>query len=118
MNIGGNITTTTNPGELRTPITLQSRSVSTETGGFQAPAYNVTLATVLAKWRNVHGSEVWASQMADALAPATVLIRYRADVDYTCIVLLGNKVYEIVSIDDIENRHEYMELKVVYVRSG
>jgi SPP1 family predicted phage head-tail adaptor len=107
----------TNPGELRTPITLQKQNVSKETGGWLVPAY-VTLAPVLAKWVNVHGNEVWASQIAQAKAPATVLIRYRADVDETCIVLKGGKIYEIISIDDVRERHEYLELKVVYVRSG
>jgi SPP1 family predicted phage head-tail adaptor len=107
----------TNPGELRTKITLQKQTVSVETGGFQRPVY-VTLGDVWARWTNVHGSEVWASQLVEAQAPATVLIRYRADVDQTCIALLDGKVYEIVSIDDIQNRHEYLELKVVFVRSG
>jgi SPP1 family predicted phage head-tail adaptor len=114
MNING---IPTNPGELRTPITLQTRTISTASGGFQSPTYS-TLATVWAKWVNVHGTEVWASQSVEAVAPATVFIRYRNDVDNTCIVLKDSKIYEIISIDDVRNMHEYLELKVVYVRSG
>ena len=32
--------------------------------------------------------------------------------DETCAVLLGSVRYEIVSIDDVRQRHEYLELKV------
>jgi SPP1 family predicted phage head-tail adaptor len=114
MRIGSNLT---NPGELRTSITLQSRSVSTETGGFQEPGWS-TLATVWAKWQNVHGSEVWAAQSVQAEAPATVLIRYLTGLDTTCVVLKGSDQFEVVSIDDIQERHEYLELKVQRARSG
>jgi SPP1 family predicted phage head-tail adaptor len=107
----------TNPGDLRTQITLQTRGVSSTSGGFPSPTYT-TLATVWAKWVNVHGTEIWASQIVEAIAPATVLIRYRNDVDNTCIVLKDGKVYEILAIDDVHNMHEYLELKCQYVRSG
>jgi SPP1 family predicted phage head-tail adaptor len=106
-----------NPGELSTKITLQKQTVSQQAGGFDVPNY-ITIADAWARWTNVHGSEVWASQAVQAKAPATVLIRYRADVDLTCVLLLDGKVYEIISIDDIQNRHEYQEIKCVYVRSG
>jgi hypothetical protein len=33
-------------------------------------------------------------------------------------VLKGTNRYEIVSIDDIQERHEYLELKVKKMRSG
>jgi SPP1 family predicted phage head-tail adaptor len=114
MNIGER---STNPGEMVTRVTLQSRSNTTAEGGFQVAAW-ATLATVWAKWTNVHGSEVWAAQSVQAEAPATVLIRYQAGLDTTCAVLKGSDRYEIVSIDDIFNRHEYMELKVRRMESG
>jgi SPP1 family predicted phage head-tail adaptor len=114
MNLNGK---TFNPGQLRTSIVLKSRGVSTETGGFQTPTW-ATIATVWAKWQNVHGAEVWAAESANAVRPATVTLRYRPDVDETCAVELDGALYEIVSIDDIENRHEYLELKVQRMRSG
>lgn len=108
MNING---IPTNPGELRTPITLQSRTVPAGPGGFQVPGW-ATIATVFAKWVNVHGSEAWAAMTNNAMQAATVTIRYRADVDLTCAVLLGSERYEIVSIDNIRQRNEYLELKL------
>lgn len=108
MNLGSK---PTNPGELRTPVTLLKRTVTKSTGGFQKPATSV-IGTAWAKWENIHGADVWAATAQGVSAAATVLIRYNAQVDATCLVQLGSDVYEIVSVDDIRERHEYMELKV------
>jgi len=114
MRIGSQIT---NPGDLRTLITLKSRSVTSETGKFQKPVWS-TLASVYAKWVNVHGSEVWAADAAGASEPATVLIRYRNDIDATGAVEKDGVLYEIVSLDNIGERSEYLELKVKRWRPG
>ena len=104
-------------GELRTRITLQQRSVSVETGGFSVPTWS-TIAEVWAKWTNVHGTEAWAALTAQAEGAATVLIRYRDDVDTTCSVLLGDMRYEIVSMDNISQRGVSLELKVKRMKAG
>jgi len=101
----------TNPGDLRTQISLLKRTVSTSTGGFQTPA-TTKIADVWAKWENVHGSEVWSAAAINAIQPATVLVRYNSQLDETCLVQKGSDLFEIVSIDDLRERHEYMELKV------
>jgi SPP1 family predicted phage head-tail adaptor len=114
VNLNGR---TINPGELRTRIALQQRSVTQNAGGFQVEAW-ATATEVWARWENVHGSEVWAAQSTRAVQPATVLIRYRADVDETWRVLRAGLAFEIVSLDDIQNRHEYIELKVRRMAEG
>jgi SPP1 family predicted phage head-tail adaptor len=114
MKIGSKVT---NPGEIRTRVTLKSRTVTVGTGGFQTPTLT-TLATVSAKWVNVHGSEVWAANAVNAMRAATVTIRYRDDIDETCVVVLDGENYEITSMDDIQQRHEYIEMKVQLFKSG
>jgi len=114
MNLNGK---PTNPGELRTEITLQQRSVSTETGNFQVPAW-ADIATVQAKWTNVHGNEVWLANTVQASQPATVWIRWRSGLDTTCAVLKGTTRYEIVSLDNVQERNEYIELKVKRMAGG
>jgi SPP1 family predicted phage head-tail adaptor len=106
-----------NPGELRTSVDLQKRTVPADAGGAQSPAWS-TQATVWARWENAHGSEVWAAQAVQADSPATVLLRYYAGLEPTWALLKGSDRYEIVSVDDIQERHEYMELKVRRMRSG
>ena len=114
MKIGSKVT---NPGEMRTKITLKSRSVTNGTGGFQTPTLT-TIAVVWAKWIGVHGSEAWAASSVGAVQAATVLIRYIENVDTTCVVVLNGNNYEITSIDDIQQRHEYLELKVQRMVAG
>ncbi|MAT45364.1 MAG: hypothetical protein CL609_23795 [Anaerolineaceae bacterium] len=101
----------TNPGQLRTRITLKRRVVNKDAGGFPSVSTE-TITQVLSRWKNVHGSEVWAAEVAQAQQAATVLIRYRSDLDETCLVDKGGQLFEIVSIDNIEERSEYIELKV------
>jgi SPP1 family predicted phage head-tail adaptor len=106
-----------NPGEMRTQITLESRTVTTQTGGFETPAWS-TIATVWSKWTNAHGSEAVQAAMLNAEAPATVLIRYRSGLDTTCAISKGGVRYEITSIDNIQERNEYIEMKVKRMKPG
>jgi SPP1 family predicted phage head-tail adaptor len=100
-----------NPGELRTAVTLEIVTLSGDAGGAQAQSY-ADLAAVWCRWTNVHGGEVWQSQALHAQKPATVLIRYRSDLTTANTVRKDGERYKILSIDDIQNRNEFMELKV------
>jgi len=106
-----------NPGELRTQVILKKRSVTTGTGGFQVPGWS-TLATVFCKWVNAHGSEILTADMAGAEAPATVTIRYRSDIDPTYAIEKGGELWEIVSMDNIREKNELLELKVKRLKVG
>lgn len=114
MRIGNRVT---NPGELRTRVALQSRAASLDAGGFKTVAWT-TLANVWCRWVNAHGREVMESQIAQVDAPATVLIRWRSDVDVSCALLKDSVRYEIVSMDNVGERSEYIELKVVRMKAG
>ena len=125
-----------NPGELRTKVYLASKSMVKDAGGFQKPGY-VLISEAKAKWINVHGQETWAADARGAIKPATVTIRYRAELDETCVVVKGSvtlteaiegeetitvisggDVFEIVSMDNIQERNEYIELKVKGLAGG
>lgn len=106
-----------NPGELRTPVFLKKREISTLPGGFPQPVYSA-IFFAYARWENAHGQE---SIMAGSLGtepPATVLIRYHPALDTTWVIDLDDVIYEITSIDDIGNRHEYMEIKTKTLKEG
>jgi len=109
MNLGGR---PTNPGELRTAISIYNRAVTTGADGCQVQSAGTKIGDFWARWENVHGAEVWAAQSVAAQKPATVLIRYDASIDETCLVLKGSDYYEIVSMDNLRERGEYIELKV------
>jgi len=114
MELNGKVT---NPGEMRTRITLQARTVSEDAGGFETPTWS-TIATVWGRWISAHGPEIFSSSTIEAERSATVLIRFRNDIDETCGVLLNTELYEITSIDNIRMKNEYLELRVRKMRPG
>lgn len=107
MKLGKKVT---NPGELTKLISLQSSDVTKVSGG-QKVEYT-TRASVYAKWVNAHGGEGTASGSLQALKTATVTIRYYADLDTTWAILKGTERYRVLSVDNIRERNEYMELQV------
>lgn len=118
MNLNGR---TINPGELRTKVLLAPRTVSTETGGFpKAVPTTASQVSAWARWTNVHGAEAWTANAQGIEQAATVLIRYRSTLDESWMVSRDNGTswYEIVSMDNIQQRGEYIELKVKRMRVG
>jgi SPP1 family predicted phage head-tail adaptor len=100
-----------NPGEMRTQIYLDQRVTTDDAGGFQIQSW-VEIVCVKSKWINAHGREVWEAAAAHALAPATVTIRFRSDIEETWSVRKDGIRYEIVSMDNIQDRDELIEMKV------
>ena len=66
------------------------------------------------KWVNAHGTEVYQSMNLDLREPATLTGRYSSLITPQCrITKVGDpEPYEIISIDDVENRHQWLEIKV------
>lgn len=126
-----------NPGELKTPVVLAKKMLTKDAGGFQKDEYEF-IAELKAKWVNVHGNEAWLANAQGAIKGATVTVRYRSDVDETCVIVLGSTVeevindedvltgwtftggviFEIVSMDNIQQLNEYIEFKVKTVKAG
>ena len=114
MKLGDRIT---NPGELRTPITLQVATFTTDSGGARKPSWAnfASNPSVYAKWVNAHGPET-AAQAEKSIQRATVTIRYRSDVNYSTAILKGSERWQVKSIDNIQDRNEYLELQVELVK--
>lgn len=113
----------TNPGELRTPVTLGERVTSTDSGGFTVGTLAFvaldTDAEKYVKWVNAHGAEAWGlAGSLNGAAGATVLMRFDNRVDLTFGIQKGSEWWEVVSVDNIGERGEYLELKVKRVREG
>lgn len=106
-----------NPGELRTPVrfTGMERSIDSE-GNAQEREVNVfgEGKVVMCKWVNAHGTEVFDSLKLSLREPATVTMRYSPLIKTTLLIYKGDdkRPYEVISIDDVEDRHVWLELKV------
>lgn len=104
-----------NAGELRTPVVVESLIETQDADGYpvrvwlnvfgQGKEYRV-------KWVNVHGREVYESMSLDLKEPATLTGRYSPLITPQCRITKDGEPYEVISIDDVENRHQWLEIKV------
>lgn len=113
-----------NPGELRTPVFFKeiSRADDTDPEGVpnEEESYvfgkdaNGDPVPVRVKWVNTHGTEVFTAMQLKLREPATLTMRYSTLIKETLLVYKGNdkRPYEIISIDDVEERHRWLEIKV------
>ena len=98
---------------------LERPAITKDSGGFLSrTSYTEIAADVLVKWTNAHGAEVWEAEAVQAKQPATVWMRYRSDIDVTCVIKKGSTRYEIVSLDNVGERDEYIEVKVKALTNG
>jgi len=104
-----------NPGELRTSVLFQSSALTQDAGGAQVPAYT-DLDTAKVKWVNAHGNEAVSADAAKSSQRATVTRRYHSAVDETTFIVKDGQRWQVISVDDIQLRHEYMELVVERVK--
>ncbi|MCI0552559.1 MAG: phage head closure protein [Anaerolineae bacterium] len=102
---------TTNPGELRTPVLFQNPTVTKDPGGAQVIAWT-DLDTAHIKIVNAHGEEVVTSDASKNVQRSTWLRRYNASVTSQTSGVLDGQRWQVIAVDDIQNRHEYMELLV------
>ena len=101
-----------NAGELRTKIMVfdlpRDEHGEVELGPDGYPASKPVNVfgegkTRYCKWVNAWGTEA-----------ATLTLRYTPLITTTCIIYRGTdpKPYEVISVNDVENRHAWLEVKV------
>jgi len=110
---------TVNVGDLRTRITFQTPTISSDAGGAQKPTYaNVgTNPTVWAQWINDHGQESVATGAEVSAQRATVRLRNRTDIQTTWQVLKDSEAWQVLSIDLVQGRRRWVELRVERVKA-
>ena len=66
------------------------------------------------KWTNAHGYEVYEGMQLKLREPATILARFSPLINQKLVVYKKGDVepWEIISVDDVENRHKWLEIKV------
>lgn len=107
-----------NPGELRTPVYFFRREKDTDADGDHIENLVNVFGegkAIRCKWVNAHGSEVFDALQQQLREPATITCRYSAKINRTLEVQKGlsdTELYEIISVDDVEEKHKWMEIKV------
>lgn len=107
-----------NPGELRTPVYFKKVSDRGSDAEGYPTGSEVNIfgegVAVRVKWVNLHGTEVLTGLQLQLKEPATITMRYSPLINKKLLVYKGNdpSPYEVISIDDVEERHRWLEIKV------
>jgi SPP1 family predicted phage head-tail adaptor len=106
--------------DLRTRITFQSPTITTDAGGAQSTTYaNVgTVPTVWAQWINDHGQEAIAAEAVTSAQRATVRVRHRTDILETWRVVKDSENWQILSIDEVQDRNRWIEFRVERIKGS
>lgn len=106
-----------NAGELRTPVYFIIVNRTTDAEGYPLEEEVNIFGSGVAmpcKWVNAHGSEAFTALQLSLREPATITCRYSASITEKCLVYKGSdkEPYEIISIDNVEERNKWLEIKV------
>lgn len=72
------------------------------------------------KWVNAYGTEAVTAMQLQLREPATLTMRYSPQIRPDCLIykLDDPEPYEIVSVNDVEERHVWLEVKVCRKRAA
>lgn len=104
-----------NPGELRTPVRFVQIARTKDADGYPTETeVDVFGQPVMCAWTNVHGNEVFTAMQMQLREPATLTTRYSSLINQKLLIYKGDDPapYEVISIDDIDERHTWLEIKV------
>lgn len=111
-----------NAGELRTRIYIRRTTKTVDDEGVPiheeesvfAPGPDGKERMCHCKWVNAYGSEVFAAMQAQVQEPATLTMRYSPRIQPDQLIYkVGDPVpFEIISVNDVEERHSWLEVKV------
>lgn len=104
-----------NIGDFRTAIEIKRPIEVRDDDGYPYNEYqNVFEAgkKIYCRWKNTHGEEIFKALSAGFEQTAKLLIRYTKLVDISCVICKNEEIYDVINIDDINNRHAYIELTV------
>lgn len=119
-------------GEMRTKATIQRQVQVDRPNGYTERAWeSIFPSPVWCKWVNSHGTEVFDALRLELGEVATLTMRYSPLVDIRCRVLherdaaavaaapeaaredLARRLaYSIISLDNVEDKGEYLEIKL------
>ena len=106
-----------NAGELRTPVYFKRIERGTNKNGYPVETEVNVFGkgiSALTKWVNAHGTEAFMAMQMQLREPATITMRYSPLINEKLLVYKGSdpNPYEVISIDNVEERNVWLEIKV------
>lgn len=99
-----------NPGILRHRITIQEERDGGKNRFNEQIKTWEDIATVWASIEPISGREYWAGQQVQSEITHRIRIRYRPGIKPAMRVLYQNRLFEIESVIDYQERHEFLQL--------
>lgn len=100
-------------GQLRTAVrVLMPTKIKTSAGFTETQMTDALGYDLYCQWVNVHGSEVLQAEQLGLRQKARLRCRYHAAITPTCIVRRGTADWEIISVDNVDERGHWMEITV------
>lgn len=110
-------------GELRTRIYVRKRTKDVDGEGVALHAQEESVfppgpdgseRVWHCKWVNAYGSEVFTAMQMQVQELATLTMRYSPQIapDHLIYRVGDPAPYEIISVNDVEDRHKWLEIKV------
>lgn len=103
--------------ELRHRITIQRLITEINENGFEIEQWQ-NYKSVWASIANLHGREYYAAAAINAENTMKFIIRYTEGIENSMRIFFKYKTYNIISIDNIKYRNQYIEIKAVVVEDG
>lgn len=106
-----------NAGELMTPVYVCRVFRPRDSEGYRQEVTENVFGEGVAlrvKWVNAHGSEAYIAMQQQIREPATITCRYSPRIQNDCLIFKGSdpEPFEIESIDNVEERNKWLEIKV------
>ena len=103
-----------NAGEMRTKITIKNPKYTIQDGFGIKEFVNAFTRPVWCKWVNAHGAEIYQAAELRLREPATITMRYSPLVTVESRIWRGRDTepYEVISINNVNGRCEFLEIKV------
>jgi head-tail adaptor len=104
-------------GEMRTRVTVQKQAVTVDADGVGTKTWSAAISGYLkCKWVYAHGKEADENMRLNLGQTATITMRYTPLIDQRCRIFheadaqIDANAWEVVSVNDPEDRHAFIEI--------
>lgn len=106
-----------NPGGMRTRVYVLQKREGEVADGYQETYWENVFGVGVAvwcRWINIHGAEAVSALQFKLTEPATLTFRYSPALTPTCRIRRADTgaEYEVLSVNDVEDRHIWQEVMV------
>jgi len=104
--------------QMSTSITIENRVETIVKGKSTISYVPATPPNAFCNWKTKGGTELTGDNSVTVLDTAELIMWYRPDIAETSKIYLGSKEYKVMSIENVEQRNQYLIVKVKGAKVG